>query len=109
MLRRMNMGTISILLGVIFLICFTGGGFFLSNMIIANPTYQTLFGFAGITDYSVVYVVVVGLCALLGFLVFLNLLMHGLNSIKLSKLQKQLKRLKIAAPELQKRADADSE
>ena len=103
------MGTISILLGVIFLICFTGGGFYLSNAIVSDPSLQSALIILEVKDFNVVYVIVVGLCALIGFLVFLNLLMHGLNSIKLSKLQKQLKRLKIGAPDLQKRAGAASE
>ena len=64
------MGTICILLGLILLIALTGGGFYLSNII------------------------VVGACFLVGLLICLNLVMHGLNSNKLSKLQAQVKRIR---------------
>ena len=40
------------------------------------------------------YIIVVGLCFLIGLLICLNLVMHGLNSNKLSKIQAQLKRIK---------------
>ncbi len=87
------MGTICILLGLILLIAFTGGGFYLSNVIVSNATYQSLLGFAGVTDYKIIYIIVVGICFLLGLLICLNLAMHGLNSNKISKLQSQIKRL----------------
>ena len=87
------MGTICILLGLIFLIAFTGGGFFLSNLILTNTTFKTLMGFAKITDARLIYIIVVGLCFLIGLLICLNLAMHGLNSNKISKIQAQIKRL----------------
>lgn len=88
------MGTICILLGLIFLIAFTGGGFFLSNLILTNTTFKTLMGFAKITDASLIYIIVVGLCFLIGLIVCMNLVMHGLNSNKLNKLQAQIRRMK---------------
>ena len=88
------MGTICILLGLILLIALTGGGFYLSNIIVSNTTYMSLLGFSGDTNYSMVYIIVVGLCFLIGLLICLNLVMHGLNSNKLSKIQAQLKRIK---------------
>ena len=88
------MGTICILLGLILLIALTGGGFYLSNIIVSNTTYMSLLGFANATDYKLVYIIVVGLCFLIGLLICLNLVMHGLNSNKLNKLQSQLRRIK---------------
>ena len=88
------MGTICILLGLILLIALTGGGFYLSNTIVANSTYMSLLGFAEAADFKLVYFIVVGLCFLIGLLICLNLVMHGLNSNKLSKIQAQLKRIK---------------
>ena len=88
------MGTICILLGLILLIALTGGGFYLSHTIVANSTYMSLLGFANTPDYKLVYIIVVGLCFLIGLLICLNLVMHGLNSNKLSKIQAQLKRIK---------------
>lgn len=87
------MGTICILLGVILLIAFTGGGFYLSNTIVSNTTYMSLLGFANASDSKMVYFIVVGLFFLIGLLICLNLAMHGLNSNKISKLQAQIKRL----------------
>ena len=88
------MGTICILLGLILLIALTGGGFYLSNTIVANSTYMSLLGFANTSDYKLVYIIMVGLCFLIGLLICLNLVMHGLNSNKLSKLQAQVKRIR---------------
>lgn len=88
------MGTICILLGLILLIALTGGGFYLSNIIVSNTTYMSLLGFAGSTDFKMVYIIVVGACFLVGLLICLNLVMHGLNSNKLSKLQAQVKRIR---------------
>ena len=81
----MYMGTISIFLGVIFFIAFTGGGFYLANEIIGNQLYMSLLA---MKDTSIVYVIVVGVCAFLGLLICLNLVMHGINSNKLNKLIK---------------------
>ena len=88
------MGTICILLGLILLIALTGGGFYLSNMIVSNTTYMSLLGFANSTDVKLVYFVVVGVCFLVGLLICLNLVMHGLNSNKLNKLLAQVRRIK---------------
>ena len=88
------MGTICILLGLILLIALTGGGFYLSNIIVSNTTYMSLLGFANSTDFKLVYIIVVGVCFLIGLLICLNLVMHGLNSNKLSKLQAQVKRIR---------------
>ena len=55
------MGTICILLGLILLIALTGGGFYLSNTIVANSTYMSLLGFANTSDYKLVYIIMVGL------------------------------------------------
>ena len=88
------MGTICILLGLILLIALTGGGFYLSNIIVSNTTYMSLLGFANSTDFKLVYIIVVGLCFLIGLLICLNLVMHGLNSNKLNKLLAQVRRIK---------------
>ena len=88
------MGTICILLGLILLIALTGGGFYLSNMIVSNTTYMSLLGFANSTDVKLVYFVVVVVCFLGGLLICLNLVMHGLNSNKLNKLLAQVRRIK---------------
>lgn len=82
------MGTICILLGVIFLFAFTGLGFFGANEIIKNELYMTLLGS---TDSTIIYAVVVGVCAFVGLLICLNLVMHGLNANKLNKLYKIMK------------------
>ena len=88
------MGTICILLGLILLIALTGGGFYLSTILVSNTTYMSRLGFAGSTDFKIVYIIVVGLCFLIGLLICLNLVMHGLNSNKLSKLQAQIRRIR---------------
>lgn len=69
------MGTICILIGLIILIAFTGGGFLISNMILSNQLYMSLLGLA---NPSTLYVIVVGACAFIGLLICLSLVMSGL-------------------------------
>lgn len=69
------MGTICILIGLIILIAFTGGGFLISNIIISNQLYMSLLG---LSNPVTLYVIVVGACAFIGLLICLNLVMNGL-------------------------------
>ena len=85
------MGTICILLGIIFLFAFTGLGFFGANEVVKNELYMTLLGSA---DTKIIYAVVVGVCAFIGLLICLNLVMHGSNANKLNKLRKLIKHQK---------------
>ena len=87
------MGTFCIVLGMLLLIAFTGGGFYLSNAIISNTTYRSLLGFADVSNIRIIYIIVVGICFLIGLLICLNLAMHGMNSNKINKLQAQIRRL----------------
>lgn len=80
------MGVISILLGIITFLGFTGVGAYLSNKFMNN--YQ-FFGFSSSTQFIAV---MVGIFAFFGLLICMNLVMHGLNHNKLCKLQKQLRR-----------------
>lgn len=73
------MGTICILLGIIMLFAFSGGGFVLTNMfaskmIMGNPMLQ----FLGFSNTASAYVVIVGACTFIGLLICLNLVMLGL-------------------------------
>ena len=77
------MGTICILLGLILLIGCTGVGFFASNAVVSNELYMSLLG---MSNASMVYVAIVGLCALIGLLVCLSLVMNGLTYNRLGKL-----------------------
>ena len=69
------MGTICIFLGIIFLIAFTGVGFFASNMLLANELYMSLLG---VKSASTVYIAVVGVCFVIGLLICMSLVMNGL-------------------------------
>lgn len=80
------MGVISILLGIIAFLGFTGAGAFLSNKLMNN--YQ-FFGFSSSTQFIIV---MVGIFAFIGLLICMNLVMQGINNGKLTKLQKQLRR-----------------
>ena len=82
------MGTICIFLGIIFLFAFTGLGFYGANQVIGNDLYMSLIGLSSTT---MVYAIVVGVCAFIGLLICLNLVMHGVNSNKLNKLIKMHK------------------
>lgn len=85
------MGTICILLGLILLIGSAGAGFFASNAVVSNELYMSLLG---MTNASMVYVAIVGLCVLLGLLICLSLVMNGLIYNRLGKIAKQKKHAK---------------
>lgn len=80
------MGVISILLGIIAFLCFTGVGAFLSNKLMNN------YLFFGLSSQTQFIVVMVGIFAFIGLLICVNLVMQGLNYNRLTKLQKQLRR-----------------
>ena len=82
------MGTICILLGLILLIGCTGAGFFASNAVVSNELYMSLLG---MTNASMVYVAIVGLCVLIGLLICLSLVMNGLIYNRLGKIARQKK------------------
>ena len=76
------MGVISILLGIIAFLGFTGVGAFLSNKLMNNYLF---FGFANSTQFIAV---MVSAFAFIGLLICVNLVMHGLTYRKLNKLVK---------------------
>ena len=84
------MGTICILLGLIFLIGLTGFGFFASNAILSNQFYMSMLA---VKDASTVYIVIVGVCFLIGLLICLSLVMNGLTYNRVCKNNAMLKRI----------------
>ena len=87
------MGVISILLGIITFLCFTGAGAILANMLIE---YKTTLSMA-VTSLETVsntslMIGMVGLFAFIGLLIGMNLVMHGLTYNKISKTLSQIKR-----------------
>lgn len=88
------MGTICILLGLIFLIAFIGGGFYLAGQISSMAIMgQNALNFMGFENPTAAYAVIVGVCAFIGLLICLNLVMHGLTYNKVIKQNAQLKKL----------------
>ena len=87
------MGVISILLGIIAFLGFTGAGILLANKLLE---YKTLLSVSitslASTSNTTVTAIVVGIFAFIGLLIGMNLIMHGLNFNKLSKIQRRLKR-----------------
>ena len=81
-----SMGVISILLGIIAFLGFTGAGAFMSNKLMNNYTF---FGFSSSTQFIIV---MVSIFAFIGLLICMNLVMSGLTYNKLSKMRKQMKR-----------------
>ena len=84
------MGTICILIGLIILIAFTGGGFLVSNAVVSNQLYMSLLGFS---DPTMLYVIVVGACAFIGLLICLSLVMSGLIYNRVCKNGAALKKI----------------
>ena len=65
------MGTICILLGLIILIAFTGVGFLAAGTVLSNELYMSLLG---LSEPTMVYVAVVGVCAFIGLLICLTVI-----------------------------------
>ena len=84
------MGTICILLGLILLIAFTGAGFLASNLVLSSEVYTTLLH---INDPTMIYVVLVGVCAFIGLLICLSLVMNGLIYNRVCKNGAALKKI----------------
>ena len=87
------MGVISILLGIIAFLGFTGAGALLANTLV---DYKTLLS-VSITSLSTVsntalIAVIVGIFAFIGLLICMNLVMAGVNYNKLRRIQKSIKR-----------------
>ena len=77
------MGTICILLG---LICFIGsiiGGFALTRWYLGS---QWVISLEALPKGNEMYVIIIGICGVIGLLICLNLVMNGLIYNKLSKL-----------------------
>ena len=85
------MGTICIFLGIIFLIASTACGVLLCNSILANSLYLSLLGMSN-TPSLTLYLIVVGICFVIGLLVCLNLVMHGLTYNKVCKIDAKMKK-----------------
>lgn len=83
------MGIVCIFLGIILLIGFIGGGFYVFN------TLEKLFLMApnllGSVDPALV---IVGLFSLIGLIIFLNFLMSGIALLKINSLNKRLARMR---------------
>lgn len=88
------MGVISILLGIIALIAFTGAGAILGNQFVQLKATlsMSLTTLANISETSIM-IAFIGLFGFIGLLVGVNLIMNGLTYNKVCKLQKKLPRL----------------
>ena len=89
------MGVISILLGVIAFIGFTGAGAVLGNQLIewkVKFSGTFLKSFEGVTNTSVM-VAAIGLFGFIGLLIGISLIMQGLTYNKVAKIQKKLRRI----------------
>ena len=89
------MGIISILLGIIAFIAFTGVGAFLGNEYVAfiskmGSSFTTLQTGLSNTQLMIIFI---GVFGFIGLLVGVTLIMLGLNYNKLCKIQKRVHRL----------------
>ena len=87
------MGVISILLGIIAFIAFTGAGAILGNELVSLKTTfsMSLTTLANVSNTSIM-VGVIGLFGFIGLLIGINLIVTGLNYSKVSKLYRRLRR-----------------
>ena len=86
------MGVISILLGIIAFIAFTGAGAILGNTIVQYKTIlaTSLLALNDISNTSLM-IGVIGVFGFIGLLIGINLIVTGLNYSKVSKLYRRLR------------------
>ena len=88
------MGIVSILLGIISFIGFTGAGVILGNSLvdIKNSAAETLQTLKGISNTNIL-IGVIAVFAIIGLLIMVSLVMQGLTYNKVVKIQKRVHRL----------------
>ncbi|MBR7187201.1 MAG: hypothetical protein IKD53_01450 [Clostridia bacterium] len=88
------MGVISILLGIIAFIAFTGAGAILGNELVSLKTMfaASLTTLANVSSTSIM-VGMIGVFGFIGLLIGISLIMQGLTYNKVVKIQKKLRRL----------------
>ena len=91
------MGVISILLGIIAIIAFTGAGAALGNAYIGatshiSNSFTALEGVANVSNTTVM-IAFIGVFFFIGLLIGMTLIMLGINHNKLVKIQKRVRRL----------------
>ena len=88
------MGIISILLGIISFIGFTGAGVILGNSLvdIKNSAAEPLQALKGISNTNIL-IGVIAVFAIIGLLIMVSLVMQGLTYNKVVKIQKRVHRL----------------
>ena len=89
------MGVISILLGIIAFIAFTGAGAILGNEFV---NWSTKIGESFTTmkvdlSNNTIMILFIGIFGFIGLLIGMSLIMHGINYNKLVKIQKRIRRL----------------
>ena len=89
------MGVISILLGIIAIIVFTGAGAVLGNMYLGFAAKMSTSFTALQTNLSDTTIMIgfIGVFAFFGLLIGITLIMLGLNYNKLNKIQKRIRKL----------------
>ncbi len=81
------MGIVCIFLGIILMIGFIGGGFYVFNA--CESLFRAFPNFFGSADPQFV---IVGLFALIGLIIFLNFLMTGIAFFKMNSMSKRMAR-----------------
>ena len=89
------MGVISILLGIIAFICFTGAGAVLGNVYISSfkTLARTFVSMQSPLSDSTVMIAFIGVFGFIGLLICINMVMQGLTYNKLCRIQKRIRHL----------------
>ena len=89
------MGVISILLGIIAFIVFTGAGAILGNVYIQSfkTLAQTFVSMQSPLSDSTVMIAFIGVFGFIGLLICINMVMQGLTYNKLCRIQKRIRHL----------------
>ena len=89
------MGVISILLGIIAFICFTGAGAVLGNVYISSfkTLARTFVSMQSTVSDTTVMIAFIGVFGFIGLIICINMVMQGLTYNKILKIQKRIRKL----------------
>lgn len=80
------------LIGSILLLGCTGGGWFLTKVLMGNSIYRVTFGLNSFSQPWMPYAIIVGACFIIGLLFFLSWLFTGINCARIKKLSRRKKK-----------------
>lgn len=99
------MGSICIIIGILFFLLFLGGGYFLTAKLATTQIMgQSLLAFIGLKSTGMAYIIICGACAVIGLILCFTFLMIGTNRKKIAANEDEISALRSRIRKLEKGA-----